>query len=58
MCYKIEGSEVVIAEQIESKDFDELLGVLSESEPRFITADFEYETTDGRPADKVVFISW
>lgn len=56
--FKIEGSEVVKAEEIQSKDFDELLGALSESEPRFIVADFEYETTDGRPADKVVFISW
>merc|ERR1711879_230682 len=55
--YKIDGDQVVHDKGIESADFDEFLGELT-SEPRFIVADFDYETTDGRPADKVVFISW
>jgi len=55
--YKIEGDSVVKDVGLESGDFDEFVGALS-SEPRFIVADFAYETTDGRPTDKVVFISW
>ena len=38
-------------------DLDALIGSLPES-PRFIVLDFEFETSDGRPADKVVFVSW
>mmetsp|Transcript_16774 Transcript_16774/g.19787 ORF Transcript_16774/g.19787 Transcript_16774/m.19787 type:complete len:138 (+) Transcript_16774:64-477(+) len=56
--FKIEGSDVVKAETTETPDFDEFLGLLPEAEPRFAVLDFEYETTDGRPTDKVVFVSW
>ena len=56
--FKIEGSEVVPAEKIASADFDEFVGNLKEDEPRFCVLDFAYQTTDGRPSDKVVFVSW
>jgi hypothetical protein len=34
-----------------------MVGLLT-SEPRYIVADVEYETTDGRTTDKIVFMSW
>jgi len=56
--FKIEGDEVVPAEKIDDADFDAFLGCLQEDQPRFCILDFQYETTDGRPTDKVVFVSW
>ena len=56
--FKIEGTEVVPAEKIDSADFDDFLGALPESDGRFCVVDFSYETSDGRPTDKVVFVSW
>ena len=58
MLFKIENNAVVPAEQIESPDFDEFLGALPEADGRFCVIDFSYETADGRPTDKVVFVSW
>ena len=58
MLFKIENNAVVPAEQIESADFDEFLGALPEADGRFCVIDFSYETADGRPTDKVVFVSW
>ena len=56
--FKIEGTEVVPAEKIDSADFDDFLGALPESDGRFCVVDFSYETSDGRPTDKVVLVSW
>eukprot|EP01083_Nonionella_stella_P149013 472644_1 len=56
--FKIDGDNVTEAEKLESSDFDEFLGVLPADEGRFCVLDFSYETTDGRPSDKVVFVSW
>eukprot|EP00613_Pedinella_sp_CCMP2098_P010776 CAMPEP_0171653688 /NCGR_PEP_ID=MMETSP0990-20121206/39703_1 /TAXON_ID=483369 /ORGANISM="non described non described, Strain CCMP2098" /LENGTH=137 /DNA_ID=CAMNT_0012233155 /DNA_START=286 /DNA_END=699 /DNA_ORIENTATION=- len=56
--FKIDGDVVAAADKIESPDFDDFLAVLPENEPRFCVLDFKYETADGRPTDKVVFVSW
>jgi cofilin len=56
--FKIEGDVVTEAEKLESADFDEFLGVLPADQGRFCVLDFAYETADGRPTDKVVFVSW
>ena len=49
---------MVPAEKIDSADFDDFLGALPEDDGRFCVLDFAYETADGRPTDKVVFVSW
>ena len=36
---------------------DQLGGAL-ETEPRYVLLDHDYTTTDGRPADKIILISW
>lgn len=59
--YKIDGDEFVVDMQVEKEDgktFEDFTGTLPENEPRFIVYDYHYETTDGRPADKVVLITW
>merc|ERR1719329_1006124 len=56
--FKIEGDQVAPPEKIESKDFDDFLGSLPESEGRFCVLDYSFETSDGRATDKVVFVSW
>eukprot|EP00622_Pseudochattonella_farcimen_P003797 FR739044.1.p1 GENE.FR739044.1~~FR739044.1.p1 ORF type:complete len:140 (+),score=18.60 FR739044.1:78-497(+) len=59
--FKIEGTAIVAATHLEKGGedwFDEFLGQLDTTQPRFIFIDYDYETTDGRPADKLVFVSW
>ena len=41
----------------ESFHADQLGGAL-ETEPRYVLLDHDYTTTDGRPADKIILISW
>ena len=55
---KIEGSNIVRSEEYKEKDLDKILSSLKDEEPRYILIDWEYETQDGRKADKVVFVSW
>merc|ERR1719163_1934061 len=57
----IEGEVVVPAGHLEDAGedwFDEFLSQLDETKPRYIFLDYAYETDDGRPADKIVFVSW
>ena len=60
---KIDGKAVVIDQEYprsttwESFHADQLGGAL-ETEPRYVLLDHDYTTTDGRPADKIILISW
>ena len=60
---KIDGKAVVIDQEYprsttwESFHADQLGGAL-ETEPRYVPLDHDYTTTDGRPADKIILISW
>uniref|UniRef100_A0A7S1CD20 ADF-H domain-containing protein n=1 Tax=Bicosoecida sp. CB-2014 TaxID=1486930 RepID=A0A7S1CD20_9STRA len=38
--------------------FEDLKKALPNTEPRYVVYDHEYKTADGRPADKLVLISW
>ena len=55
---KIEGSNIVRSEEYKEKDLDKIISSLKDEEPRYILIDWEYETQDGRKADKLVFVSW
>lgn len=56
--YKIDGAQIVVDQRLEEdQSFEDMVGNLTD-EPRFILADFPYQTTDGRDADKIVFITW
>ena len=55
---KIEGSNIVRSEEYKEKDLDKIISSLKDEEPRYILIDWEYETQDGRKADKIVFVSW
>ena len=60
---KIDGKAVVIDQEYprsttwESFHADQLGGAL-ETQPRYVLLDHDYRTTDGRPADKIILISW
>ena len=60
---KIDGKAVVIDQEYprsttwESFHADQLGGAL-ETEPRYVLLDHDYTTTDGRPADNIILISW
>tara|TARA_B100000902_G_scaffold183368_1_gene176064 strand:- start:533 stop:946 length:414 start_codon:yes stop_codon:yes gene_type:complete len=55
---KIEGSNIERSEEYKEKDLDKIVSSLKDEEPRYIVIDWEYETQDGRKADKIVFVSW
>merc|ERR1712100_944400 len=60
---KIDGKAVVIDQEYprsttwESFHADQL-GAALETEPRYVLLDHDYTTTDDRPADKIILISW
>ena len=57
--YKIEGESEIVTEHLsESKDFDEFLHLLPEDDCRYALYKVHYTTRDGRPAEKIVRISW
>mmetsp|Transcript_27927 Transcript_27927/g.86386 ORF Transcript_27927/g.86386 Transcript_27927/m.86386 type:complete len:143 (-) Transcript_27927:94-522(-) len=60
---KIEGKQVVIDQEFGAdtpwaKFHSEMLNGPLENEPRYILLDYDYKTTDGREADKIILISW
>ena len=60
--YKIEGSSIV-KEREGDKDatYDSFVAALkevAENEPRYAVVDYHYNTEDGRPQDKLLFIGW
>ncbi len=50
--------DVDYCEEDRSKDVNDLCKELPEHDCRFVVFDYEYKTTDGRPADKLFFINW
>mmetsp|Transcript_28567 Transcript_28567/g.60042 ORF Transcript_28567/g.60042 Transcript_28567/m.60042 type:complete len:143 (+) Transcript_28567:86-514(+) len=58
--YKIENKKtIVIEKQGElSKTYDDFVEDLPENDCRYGLIDIEFETADGRPTSKLVFISW
>ena len=57
--YKIDNG-LIVTDVLGAHDatYDDFIAHLPPDEPRYAVYDFEYTTKDGRPADKVVFISW
>ena len=38
--------------------FEEFVGTLPPTESRYLVYDFDFQTDDGRPQDKLMFITW
>ena len=58
--YKIEDKKTIKIEKSgeRSKTYEDFCGDLPENESRYGLIDLEFETTDGRPTSKLVFITW
>lgn len=55
----IAGDQVVLENEYpKTMSMDDFQKQLSPDKPKYVVVDFDYTTTDGRPADKVVLISW
>ena len=57
---KIDGKQVVIDKEFpKAKDWAEFMkNDLDDAEPRYVLLDHDYTTNDGRPADKIILVSW
>merc|ERR1712216_232198 len=57
--FHIKNNEILF-ERGEGKEmpYSEFIGTLPTDDARFVVADYEFETLDSRPTDKVVFICW
>mmetsp|Transcript_98659 Transcript_98659/g.175679 ORF Transcript_98659/g.175679 Transcript_98659/m.175679 type:complete len:135 (-) Transcript_98659:32-436(-) len=59
MVFKIDSGKIVLETEAESdKTYEDFVNALPTSEPRYAVVDFKFETDDGRPQDKLVFIAW
>ena len=60
MTLKIDSNQVVIdTEYPKEKDWaDFMKNDLKDDEPRYVLLDHDYTTNDGRPADKIILVSW
>lgn len=58
--YRIEKKKLIKIDAIGQIDatFDDFCKEFPENEPRYGIIDLEFETKDGRPTSKLVFISW
>lgn len=58
--YKIEDKKRVVIEKQGERDktYDDFVEDLPENDCRYGVIDIEFETTDGRPTSKIVFITW
>ena len=56
--YKIEGPNIVSESKSEDDNFDSFLAALPADDCRYAIYDMDYETNDGRPATRLVMISW
>merc|ERR1712130_1041195 len=58
--YKIENKKKVVIDKSgeRAKTYDDFCKNLPETEPRYGLIDLEFQTNDGRPTSKLVFISW
>lgn len=56
---KIDKVDTIVMEQTgSSDDFDTFLPLLPENDCRYAIFDMNFTTNDGRPGNKLVFISW
>jgi cofilin len=53
-----EATEIVVEKISESKDYDEFIADLPETECRWAVYDFEFEKEDGGKRNKLCFFSW
>lgn len=62
MIFKIDGKEIVKEKEGDKEaTYEQFLSTLkevAENEPRYAVVDYHFETTDGRPQDKLLFIAW
>lgn len=60
MTYEIKDKKTIVIASKGGRDksYDDLVEELPENEPRYALIDLEFETDDGRPTSKLVFISW
>jgi len=63
--FRIEDKKTIVVDQKLQKGSEDdaaawaaFKGALPENEPRYAVFDLHYETNDGRPQDKIVFIFW
>eukprot|EP01035_Chromulina_nebulosa_P022674 gene22674-29358_t len=56
--YKIEGGFIVTEKVGESDKFDDFIASFPEDDCRYAIYDMNFTTTDGRPGNKLVSISW
>lgn len=53
-----DNTEIVVAKESESRDYDDFLADLPEAEPRWAVYDFEYEKEGAGKRNKITFFSW
>ena len=53
-----DNTEIVVAKESESRDYDDFLADLPEAEPRWAVYDFEYEKGDEGKRNKICFFTW
>ena len=58
--YSIENKKTIVIEKQgeRNKTYDDFVADLPENDCRYGLIDLEFETDDGRPTSKIVFISW
>lgn len=58
--YKIENKKEIVIEKEGAKEetYDDFVNAIPKDEPRYCIVDFAYQTEDGRPQEKLVFIFW
>ena len=57
--YKIDGANIVTDTVAEvDATFDSFISLLPENDCRYAVYDMSFETSDGRPGNKLVFIAW
>ena len=56
--YKIEGPEIVTEAQSDSGAWEDFVSMLPADDCRYAIYDCNFETTDGRPGNKLVMVSW
>jgi len=55
----IEGDEVVLEKEYpKTMSIADFQKELEPDQPKYVVIDFDYTTTDGRPADKIILVSW
>lgn len=56
--YKIVDGVIVTDNVSQSTSFDEFVGTLPSDDCRYAMYDMDFMTNDGRPGNKLVFITW